>query len=288
MTASTEAVSFSDKLPAYIRITDISEHGHFLSRPARFCQAPGADQFSPPRGRDCLRKNRASVGKSYLYDSRDRQLVFAWVSDSSRPNPELLVPAFLAAYATTKPYWNWVRLMSMRSGQPGINGNEYAQLPLFVPPLPEQTAIAEVLTEMDAELAALEQRRDKTRALKQGMMQELLTGRSVSYERKPARRMEGVLAGRVPEVDLRLRQRRGRGAASSAGTTRAWSVGVPNAAQLLEDMPNKVRDILGIMVEVNLKQRAGKDYLEIVVEPYPYPVSYKGEYHSAAAAPSRS
>jgi len=42
---------------------------------------------------------------------------------------------------------------------------------------PEQTAIAEVLTVMDAELAALEQRREKTRALKQAMMQELLTGR---------------------------------------------------------------------------------------------------------------
>ena len=41
----------------------------------------------------------------------------------------------------------------------------------------EQTAIAEVLSDMDAEIAALEQRRDKTRALKQGMMQELLTGR---------------------------------------------------------------------------------------------------------------
>ena len=43
---------------------------------------------------------------------------------------------------------------------------------------PEQTAIAEVLSEMDAELAALEQRREKTRALKQAMMQELLTGRT--------------------------------------------------------------------------------------------------------------
>jgi type I restriction enzyme S subunit len=42
----------------------------------------------------------------------------------------------------------------------------------------EQTAIAEVLTEMDLELAGLEQRREKTRALKQAMMQELLTGRT--------------------------------------------------------------------------------------------------------------
>jgi type I restriction enzyme S subunit len=40
------------------------------------------------------------------------------------------------------------------------------------------TAIAEVLSDMDAELAAFEQRRAKTRALKQGMMQELLTGKT--------------------------------------------------------------------------------------------------------------
>ena len=48
----------------------------------------------------------------------------------------------------------------------------------LLPSLPEQTAIAGVLSDMDAELAALEQRRDKTRILKQGMMQELLTGRT--------------------------------------------------------------------------------------------------------------
>ena len=52
------------------------------------------------------------------------------------------------------------------------------QLPIELPPtVAEQTAIAEVLSDMDAELAALKQRRDKTRLLKQAMMQELLTGR---------------------------------------------------------------------------------------------------------------
>ena len=47
----------------------------------------------------------------------------------------------------------------------------------LAPTFAEQTAIATVLSDMDAEIAALEARRDKTRALKQGMMQELLTGR---------------------------------------------------------------------------------------------------------------
>lgn len=52
-----------------------------------------------------------------------------------------------------------------------------ASAELKLPPVEEQTAIATVLSDMDAELAALEARRDKTRALKQGLMQELLTGR---------------------------------------------------------------------------------------------------------------
>jgi type I restriction enzyme S subunit len=47
-----------------------------------------------------------------------------------------------------------------------------------MPPLPEQKAIATVLTDIDDELAALEQRREKTSELKQAMMQELLTGRT--------------------------------------------------------------------------------------------------------------
>ena len=48
----------------------------------------------------------------------------------------------------------------------------------FPPTVLEQTAITAVLSDIDAELAALEARRDKTRALKQAMMQELLTGRT--------------------------------------------------------------------------------------------------------------
>jgi type I restriction enzyme S subunit len=59
-----------------------------------------------------------------------------------------------------------------------IGSSALASITLYFPPLPEQTAIATVLSDMDMELAALEQRRDKTRALKQGMMQELLTGRT--------------------------------------------------------------------------------------------------------------
>jgi type I restriction enzyme S subunit len=64
------------------------------------------------------------------------------------------------------------------SGVPSLNAKTIENIEVTMPPLAEQTAIAEVLSEMDGELAVLEQRREKTRALKQAMMQELLTGRT--------------------------------------------------------------------------------------------------------------
>ena len=57
------------------------------------------------------------------------------------------------------------------------------------------------------------------------------------------------------------------------------AVGVADARKLLEDLPNKIRDVLGIMVDVNLVHDSGKDLIEIRVEPYPSPISYKGEYY---------
>ena len=58
-----------------------------------------------------------------------------------------------------------------------ISASNLAQVSIELPPLTEQTAIANILSDMDTEIAALERRRDKTRVVKQGMMQQLLTGR---------------------------------------------------------------------------------------------------------------
>jgi type I restriction enzyme S subunit len=71
-----------------------------------------------------------------------------------------------------------VKTLGQQGTQANLNKGMVQDFILPLPSLPEQTAIVEVLTEMDAELAALEQRREKTRDLKQAMMQELLTGRT--------------------------------------------------------------------------------------------------------------
>ena len=80
---------------------------------------------------------------------------------------------FLARFLDDEDFWQ-----KSGTGQPFVLFKKTFAQRLRLPPRGEQTAIASILSDMDAELTALEARRDKTRALKLGMMQELLTGRT--------------------------------------------------------------------------------------------------------------
>ena len=56
-------------------------------------------------------------------------------------------------------------------------------------------------------------------------------------------------------------------------------IGLPNIRKLLEDVPNKIRNAMSIVVDVNQLERDGKEYLEIVVPPYPVAINCKGVYY---------
>ncbi len=61
-------------------------------------------------------------------------------------------------------------------------------------------------------------------------------------------------------------------------------VGVADAEKLLVELPNKIRDLLGVVAEVNLRTERGRDYLEIVTPAYPNPISYRGHYYQRSGS----
>lgn len=58
--------------------------------------------------------------------------------------------------------------------------------------------------------------------------------------------------------------------------------GVLDVKKLMEDIPNKVRDMMGILVDVNLREKDEKQYLEIVTDAYP--ISFRGKYYQRSDA----
>jgi len=96
-----------------------------------------------------------------------------------RPKENAYDPHFFYFVLTSRIFDDFLNKLQAGSTISHLYQKDFVTFSFLAPAtLAEQTAIAEVLTGMDAELAALEQRRAKTRALKQGMMQELLTGRT--------------------------------------------------------------------------------------------------------------
>ena len=87
-------------------------------------------------------------------------------------------PPFVFSQMFTDGVTRQIDALLTGSNYPAINSGDVRSLTIPLPNLDEQTAIADVFSDMDAELAALEARRDKTRDLKQAMMQELLTGKT--------------------------------------------------------------------------------------------------------------
>ena len=119
-------------------------------------------------------KLRAYLRKYWLANREGVCSTEIWVLVANR---SLLVPEFLFQLVKLDRF---VEAASIAYGthMPRSDWNVVKNYEVHLPLLDEQTAIATVLSDMDAELAALEQRRDKTRALKQGMMQELLCGKT--------------------------------------------------------------------------------------------------------------
>ncbi len=82
-------------------------------------------------------------------------------------------------YYMTKYFGEWAMRNTVKATVDSLRLPTFTTFAIKLPPtLAEQTAIAEVLSDMDAEITALEQKRDKTKLIKQGMMQELLTGKT--------------------------------------------------------------------------------------------------------------
>lgn len=172
------AVLYDELLPVYLRITDITEDGKYSKKNIVSVNSVYSSQYFLEKGDLVFARTGASVGKTYLYNPNDGRLVFAGFLIRVKVNPKVLVPEYFQFFTQTSLYWDWIRSNSMRTGQPGINGNEYKELPINLPSnVEEQTRIAQILSDMDAEIEALEKKLEKYKMLKQGMMQNLLTGK---------------------------------------------------------------------------------------------------------------
>ena len=165
-------------LPRYVRITDIDERGRLRPETFRSLPVEIAQDYFLEAGDMLFARSGATSGKTFLYRREWGMCAYAGYLIRARLDQRKIVPQFLRHFTDSSHYWQWLSSSLIQATIQNVSAEKYADLALPLPPLPEQAAIAAVLSDMDAEIEALEQRRAKTADIKQAMMQELLTGKT--------------------------------------------------------------------------------------------------------------
>lgn len=171
------ACDFTAGTSKYIRITDITNDGKY--QPEGNAYVRSSDERYLLRENDIvLARTGASVGKSYIYRKSDGRLIFAGFLIKISIDPEKANSRYVFECFHTRQYWNWVNSESARSGQPGVNGHQYANYKLSLPPLPEQQAIASALSDFDEHIDNLTELIEKKKAIRDGALEDLVSGKT--------------------------------------------------------------------------------------------------------------
>ena len=159
----------------YLRITDIDDETHEFSKSD--LTTPLADlamsaDYLLKEGDLLFARTGASVGKTYLYRQFDGMVYFAGFLIRARIG-EGADPEFAYQATLTDAYKKYVAITSQRSGQPGVNAQEYADYQLMLPSKTEQQQIGMTLRSLD-DLITLHQRKyDKLVILKKSMLEKM-------------------------------------------------------------------------------------------------------------------
>ena len=159
----------------YIRITDIDDNTHeFLtdSLTSPDIDLTGADNYKLIEGDILFARTGASVGKSYIYRNSDGLVYYAGFLIRARIKEECDAE-FVFQNTLTDRYNKYIAVTSQRSGQPGVNAQEYAEFEIKVPKKEEQTKIGTYFRNLD-HLITLHQRKcEKLKELKKFMLQNM-------------------------------------------------------------------------------------------------------------------
>ena len=159
----------------YIRITDIDDNTHeFLTDnlTSPDIELTGADNYKLTEGDILFARTGASVGKSYIYKNSDGLVYYAGFLIRARIKEEYDTE-FVFQNTLTDRYNKYIAVTSQRSGQPGVNAQEYAEFEIKVPKKEEQTKIGTYFRNID-NLITLHQRKcDEAKKLKKCMLQKM-------------------------------------------------------------------------------------------------------------------
>lgn len=149
------AVEYDSNKYTYLRITDINDDGTLNKQGLRSVDDVNAGKYLLKPNDIVFARTGASVGRTYYYDERDGELVYAGFLIKFSLDPSKVQPYMLKLYTHSQEYYDWVRSVDNGATRGNINAQIFASMPIVLPPIEEQKRIAGVLSSLDDKIDLL-------------------------------------------------------------------------------------------------------------------------------------
>lgn len=146
------AIDFSDDLPTYLRITDISDDGKLIKSNLKSVSDPDYKKFILEANDIVFARTGNSTGRNYFYNPSDGELVYAGFLIKFSLDPKLIYPKFIKYYCRTNEYWGWVNSIATGSTRKNINEKMYRNMTIRVPSYDYQVEIVSLLEKLDIKI----------------------------------------------------------------------------------------------------------------------------------------
>ena len=159
----------------YIRITDIDDDSREFNQDnitSPETDLSNAEKYKLSEGDILFARTGASVGKTYIYKASDGLVYYAGFLIRARIKEDFN-PEFLFQNTLTSDYEKFIKTTSMRSGQPGVNAQEYSQFEIKVPSKLEQDRIADYFRNLDNLITLHQRKLEKLQAIKRSMLEKM-------------------------------------------------------------------------------------------------------------------
>lgn len=143
--ANESGIEYTDSLPRYIRITDITENGELKDEGKQSLTNEQAAGFLLENYDILFARSGATVGKSFLYKKEYGKAAFAGYLIKASINPKIVMPQFVYYITKSSYYTEWKDFIFSQATIQNISAEKYRQLPIIVPPLSEQKLITKYL-----------------------------------------------------------------------------------------------------------------------------------------------
>ena len=143
------AVPFDDEKYTYLRITDINDDGTLNKSGLMSVDDENAERYLLAKNDIVFARTGNSTGRSYFYDGRDGELVYAGFLIRFHLDEVKVNPKILKYYTHSKPYYDWVKSFDTGGTRGNINAKTYGDMPICLPPRHIQDRIAGILGAID-------------------------------------------------------------------------------------------------------------------------------------------